>query len=175
MASTGARSGKSKSRAVDALALLKQDHRDVEEMFDDFEEAKSGDKKAALAQKICQALTVHAQLEEELFYPALRDAASDAADALDEAEVEHTSCKQLIADIESMSSDDELFDAKVTVLGEYVRHHVKEEEGEIFKKAKASDIDLKELGAQMAARKTELMEEEDADGDEEMADQEEED
>jgi hemerythrin superfamily protein len=158
MATSGARSGKSKSSAVDALALLKQDHRDVEEMFDAFEEAKNAQKKADLAQKICQALTVHAQLEEELFYPALREGAADADDALDEAEVEHTSCKQLIADIESMSPEDELYEAKVTVLGEYVRHHVKEEEGEIFKKAKASDLDLKELGAQLAARKVELME-----------------
>lgn len=173
MASSGARSGKSKSSTVDALALLKQDHRDVEEMFDDFEEAKNGEKKGELAQKICQALTVHAQLEEEIFYPAIREGGEDADDALDEAEVEHTSCKQLIADIESMSPEDELFEAKVTVLGEYVRHHVKEEEGEIFKKAKASEIDLKELGAQMATRKTELMEEGAADSDDEMADQEE--
>lgn len=171
MASSGARSGK-KSSTVDALALLKQDHRDVEEMFEDFEEAKNGEKKAELAQKICQALTVHAQLEEEMFYPAVRDAADDADAALDEAEVEHTSCKQLIADIESMSPEDELFEAKVTVLGEYIRHHVKEEEGEIFKKAKSSEVDLKELGAQMAARKTELMEEGGADSDE-MAEQEE--
>jgi len=158
MASSSARSGKSKSSAVDALALLKQDHRDVEESFAAFEEASNAKKKGDLAQKICQALSVHAQVEEEIFYPAIREAAKDADDALDEAEVEHTSSKQLIAEIESMSPEDELYDAKVTVLGEYVRHHVKEEEGEIFKKAKASGVDLKELGSQMMARKTELME-----------------
>lgn len=167
MASSGARSGKSKS-SVDALALLKQDHRDVVEMFDDFEDAKNDDKKSELAQKICEALTVHAQIEEELFYPAIRDGAEDTEDALDEAEVEHMSAKQLISEIESMAPGDELFDAKVTVLGEYVRHHIKEEEGEIFKKAKSADIDLKELGAQLAQRKNELMEEEDS---EEMAEQ----
>lgn len=166
MASSSARSGKSKSSGIDALALLKQDHRDVVEMFDEFEEAED-EEKTELAQKICQALTVHAQIEEEIFYPAIRDGADDAEDALDEAEVEHTSAKQLIADIESMTSDDELFDAKVTVLGEYVRHHVKEEEGEIFKKAKSADLDLKELGARLAQRKSELMDEES----EEMAEQ----
>lgn len=158
MASSRARPGKSKTRDVDAISLLKRDHRDVEKMFDAFEEADGGETKSGLARRICRALAVHAQIEEELFYPALRHADADAEGALDEAEVEHASAKQLIADIESMESDDELFDAKVTVLGEYVRHHVKEEEGEIFKKAKSADLDLDELGARMARRKGELME-----------------
>ena len=109
----------------------------------------------ALATEICRWLTVHATIEEELFYPAAREAEVDA-DLLDEAEVEHASAKELIAQIEAMSPDDDLYDAKVTVLGEYIDHHVKEEEGELFPKCRKSDMDLEGLGEALAARKQEL-------------------
>lgn len=160
-ASTRSKSSSSSSAATDALALLKQDHREVDEMFKEFDKSDDDDEKGELAEKICKALTVHAQIEEEIFYPASREAVGeDDLDMLDEAEVEHGSLKQLIEDLEGMGPQDDLYDATVTVLGEYVRHHVKEEEGEMFKKVKAAGVDLKELGARMAARKAELMGEE---------------
>lgn len=149
-------------RANDPIELLSADHKKVQKMFKDFEKLKEDDREAAveLVTKILTELTVHAQLEEEIFYPSLREAAGDeAASLLDEAEVEHASAKDLISQIAAMSPDDELYDAKVTVLGEYVRHHIKEEEREIFPKARKSDLDMAELGSMMADRKTELIEE----------------
>lgn len=142
--------------ANDAIALLKADHKEVAEMLEEFENARST--KGKLAQQICQALTVHAQIEEEIFYPAAREALGDEGkDLLDEAKVEHSSLKELIGQIEGSGPDDELFGAHVKVLGEYVKHHVKEEEGEMFPKLRKSDMDLVEVGAQLAARKKELM------------------
>ena len=142
--------------ANDAIALLKADHKEVAEMLEKFETARST--KGKLAQQICQALTVHAQIEEEIFYPAAREALGDEGrDLLDEAKVEHNSLKELIGQIEGSGPDDELFDAHVKVLGEYVKHHVKEEEGEMFPKLRKSDMDLVEVGAQLAGRKKELM------------------
>ena len=142
--------------ANDAIALLKADHKEVAEMFEKFETARST--KSRLAQQICVALTVHAQIEEEIFYPATREALGDEGeDLLNEAEVEHNSLKELIGQIEGSDPDDELFDAHVKVLGEYVKHHVKEEEGQLFPKLRKSDMDLAELGEQIAARKKELM------------------
>ena len=142
--------------ANDAIALLKADHKEVAEMLDKFESARSTKEK--LAQQICQALTVHAQIEEEIFYPAARQAlGEDGKDLLDEAKVEHNSLKELIGHIEGLESGDDLFDAQVKVLGEYVKHHVKEEEGELFPKLRKSDMDLVEVGTQLAARKKELM------------------
>lgn len=142
--------------ANDAIALLKADHKEVAEMLEKFESARST--KGKLAQQICLALTVHAQIEEEIFYPAAREALGDEGkDLLDEAKVEHNSLKELIGQIEGSGPDDELFDAHVKVLGEYVKHHVKEEEGEMFPKLRKSDMDLVEVGAQLAARKKELM------------------
>jgi hemerythrin superfamily protein len=142
--------------ANDAIALLKADHKEVAEMFEKFETARST--KSKLAQQICVALTVHAQIEEEIFYPATREALGDEGeDLLNEAEVEHNSLKELIGQIEGSNPDDELFDAHVKVLGEYVKHHVKEEEGQLFPKLRKSDMDLAELGEQIAARKKELM------------------
>lgn len=142
--------------AHDALALLKADHKEVAEMLEKFESARST--KERLAQQICQALTVHAQIEEEIFYPAAREAlGDDGTDLLDEAKVEHNTLKNLISKIEGSSSEDELFDAHVKVLGEYVKHHVKEEEGELFPKLRKSDMDLKGVGEQLANRKKELM------------------
>jgi hemerythrin superfamily protein len=143
------------NRAQDAIQLLKNDHREVEKHLSAFEKA-SGSRKAELARTICQALTVHAQLEEEIFYPAAREQIDDQ-ELLDEAEVEHASAKQLIGEIESGSAGDPLFDAKVKVLGEYVKHHVKEEEREMFPQARKAGIDLKGLGEQIRMRKMELM------------------
>ncbi|HEY3149956.1 MAG TPA: hemerythrin domain-containing protein [Dongiaceae bacterium] len=142
--------------ANDAIALLKADHKEVAEMLEKFETARST--KAKLAQQICRALTVHAQIEEEIFYPAARETlGDDGKDLLDAAKVEHNSLKELIAQIEASGPEDDLFDAHVKVLGEYVKHHVKEEESELFPKLRKSDMDLVEVGEQLAARKKELM------------------
>jgi hemerythrin-like domain-containing protein len=155
-ARTRARNGKE-----DAIKLLKSDHKEVSELVDKYENGRlSKDRKLAVARQICLALTVHAQIEEEIFYPAAREAMRDGEDLLDEAEVEHGSIKELVAAIENGSpDDDELFDARVKVLGEYVKHHVKEEENELFPKARKSDMDLEEVGARLAGRKEELMRE----------------
>jgi hemerythrin superfamily protein len=141
-----------------ALKLLKADHAEVAEWFDKYENGRLPKaRKAALAQKICAALTVHAQIEEEIFYPAAREAGGkEVEDLLNEAEVEHGSIKELVATIESGSPDDELFDAQVKVVSEWVKHHVKEEEGEIFPKIRKSGMDLEEVGEQLAQRKAEL-------------------
>src|SRR6266550_8168879 len=151
--------GLTAGEGTSAIDLLKKDHEEVEELFDQFEDAKEDDNdemRAALASSICSALTVHAQIEEELFYPAMRKVA-ELRDLIDEAAVEHQSLKNLIAQLEGMQPGDDLFDAKVKVLSEYVKHHVKEEEGEIFPEAKDSDIDLDALGDKLGARKTELV------------------
>jgi hemerythrin superfamily protein len=142
--------------AADGIALLEADHREVEGYFTQYKEADSEDEKKLLAQKICAALRVHAQIEEEIFYPAARKATKDN-DLLDEATVEHAGAKVLIAEIEAMQPGMPLYDAKVTVLGEQIQHHVKEEEGELFPKVRETRLDLKALGTQMAERKAELM------------------
>lgn len=140
-----------------ALSLLLDDHRKAKKLFKAFEDAKDDSEKESIAREVCMELTVHTQLEEELFYPALREADDVFADMLDEAEVEHASAKDLIAQVEGMHPGDDLYDAKVTVLGEYVNHHVEEEEEEMFTKVVSKKVDLKELGEQMKARKEELM------------------
>jgi hemerythrin superfamily protein len=150
--------GLQSNEANDAIDLLKKDHETVEDLFDQFEDAKESqndDEMAALVASICSALTVHAQIEEELFYPAIRKL-PEAGEMVDEAAVEHQSIKDLVTQLESMRPGDDLFDAKVKVLSEYVKHHVKEEEGEIFPEAKDSDIDLEALGRKLAQRKSEL-------------------
>ncbi|WP_454884941.1 hemerythrin domain-containing protein [Sphingomonas oryzagri] len=144
------------AKPADAIKLLKDDHREVKAWFKEYEKLEDDAEKQALADKICLALTVHTQIEEEIFYPAARDEIDDD-DLLDEAEVEHASAKQLIAEIQGMKVGDRLFDAKVTVLGEYVDHHVEEEESEMFPESRDSDLDLKALGIQLAERKAELM------------------
>ena len=144
------------AKPADAVKLLKDDHKEVKTYFKQYETLESDAEKQALADKICLALTVHAQIEEEIYYPAAREAIDDD-DLLDEAEVEHASAKQLIAEIQAMKAGDRLFDAKVTVLGEYIDHHVKEEESEMFPESRDGDLDLKALGAQLAMRKAELM------------------
>jgi hemerythrin-like domain-containing protein len=143
----------------DAVTLLKQYHRMVEALFEEFEEADETEQ-SAIAQRVCQMLTVHAQIEEEILYPAAKQALEDEEeeDLVNEAEVEHASAKELIAKIEGMTPDDEHFEATVKVLGEYVKHHVKEEEGEMFPKLKKTELDLKDVGARLAERKYELME-----------------
>jgi hemerythrin superfamily protein len=142
-------------RPQDAIALLKADHREVKKMFQEFEKTEEDAEKQQLAERICAALTVHAQIEEEIFYPAAYEALEED-DLLDEAEVEHASAKDLIAQIQSSSPSEPLFDAKVKVLGEYVDHHVQEEEKELFPECRDSDMDLKGLGEQLKARKSEL-------------------
>jgi hemerythrin superfamily protein len=153
---TARKTARATARPVDAIKLLKDDHKEVKTWFDQYEDLEDEAEKQALADKICLALTVHAQIEEEIYYPATREAIDDD-DLLDEAEVEHASAKQLIAEIRAMKAGDRLFDAKVTVLGEYIDHHVEEEESEMFPESRDSDLDLKALGVQLAARKEELM------------------
>ena len=146
----------------DACDLLDADHRAVKKMFKEYEELTGsrgrtvGQKKMDLARQICNELTVHAQIEEEIFYPALR-AVLKATDMLAAAEVEHQSAKDLIAQIEAMGEADEMFDAKVKVLGEYIDHHVKEERNEIFPKARsARKLDLVAMRDELIARREEL-------------------
>ncbi len=149
---------KSTSTKTDAIALLTGDHKEVKQLFKDFDKLKeSGDdsEKQAIVTQICTALTVHAQVEEEIFYPTVRDAIDDD-DLMDEAMVEHAGAKELIAQLMSMDPSDEYYDAKVTVLGEEIDHHVEEEEGEMFVKAKRAKLDFAALGAQMLERKDEL-------------------
>ena len=143
----------------DAIALLKADHRQVEEWFEEFEKARSADRKLELATEICNALKVHTTIEEEIFYPAFL-AATEDKDMHHEAEVEHAGAKKLIAEIEAISPDDDYYDAKVKVLSEMINHHVKEEEQPegMFAEARDSDMDLDALGEQLAARKAELEE-----------------
>ena len=143
----------------DAIALLKSDHRQVEEWFEQFESTRSDDRKQRLAQQCCQALTVHTQIEEEIFYPAFLEA-TEEEDIHHEAEVEHNGAKRLIAEIEASGPNDDYYDAKVKVLSEMIKHHVNEEEKRdgMFAKARKSDMDLEALGERLAARKAELME-----------------
>jgi hemerythrin superfamily protein len=143
-------------KARSATTLLRADHKLVSDLFADYEKTGSREKKRSIAQQICAELTVHAQIEEEIFYPAVKGALNDA-ELIPEATVEHASLKVLIAELEAEKADDEMFDAKVKVLSEYVKHHVKEEQNEIFPKARHTDLDMNELGARLAERKAELM------------------
>jgi hemerythrin superfamily protein len=156
-ATRGSRSASGRIPA-DAIALLKADHRQVEQWFAQFEASRSDDKKETLARNICQALTVHTQIEEELFYPAFLQATQEE-DLHHEAEVEHDGAKKLIAQIKASGPSDDYFDAKVKVLSEMIKHHVKEEEKRdgMFAKARNAEMDLKDLGARLATRKAELM------------------
>ena len=158
-ASTRSKQKTGAAATQDAIALLKADHRTVEELFEKFENSRRADQKARIAQEICNELTVHAAIEEQDFYPAAQEVLGEEKDLVDEARVEHASLKWLIAQIEAEGPDSELFDAKVKVLQEYVQHHVKEEEKEMFPKLKKTELDMKALGAQLAASKTELKKE----------------
>lgn len=139
----------------DAIALLKADHRKVEELFASFEAAKGDGRKKALAEQICMELTVHTKIEEDVFYPACEGAVEE--DLLKEAYVEHDGAKVLIAEIEAGGPDDEFYEAKVKVLSEMIEHHVEEEEKEYFPACRKAGMDLEGLGQQMAQRKEELM------------------
>ena len=149
----------------DAIELLTEDHRTVDELFEDYEAIKedgSDEDKEALVERICAALEAHATVEEEIFYPAARGALDDDdGDMLDEAEVEHEHIKMLVEELGSMTAGENLYDAKVKVLAEYVKHHVGEEEGEIFPAIRDTDLDLDALGAEMRERKEQLMAETD--------------
>ena len=159
---TGAQAG-TKSNAMaagqDAIALLTADHREVSDMFEQFDQLgdRATTSKEKLKDKICKALIAHTTIEEEIFYPAVRETIEDGEDMVDEAVVEHAAAKDLIKQLQEMQPDDELYDAKVKVLGEQIEHHVKEEEKEMFPKVKKSGLDLLALGQEMAMRKQELM------------------
>ena len=144
-------------KPMDAIALLKNDHRTVEGLFERFEKTSAKAAKEKIAKQVCLELMVHATIEEEVFYPAVKGVVDD--DIYDEALVEHDGAKVLIAEILEGSDDDEFFDAKVKVLSEMIKHHVKEEEQRdgMFAQAKKGDIDLDAIGAALAARKQEVI------------------
>ena len=142
--------------AKDAIALLKADHATVSELFSDYEKVRSNAKKKTLVAEICTKLSVHAQIEEEIFYPAVKAALKDKL-LVPEATVEHAGVKELIAQLEGLEPDGEMYDAKVKVLSEYVKHHVKEEQNEMFPKVSSTSLNLVELGALMATRKADLL------------------
>ena len=141
---------------LDAVALLRADHKEVAALFAEYKTLRSPIKKKALVTKICTSLSVHAQVEEEIFYPAVQKALKDRT-LIPEAIVEQQTMKDLISQVEGKEPDGDMFDAKIIVLAEYVTHHVKEEHSEMFPKAKATKLDLHALGAQMATRKQELL------------------
>ena len=141
---------------ISAIDLLEEDHREVEDLFDEYEKVEDVSEKEQLALKICMALQVHTRIEEEIFYPAAREAI-EKPELIDEAIVEHASAKQLISEIEEMEPGEELYDAKVKVLQEQVLHHVEEEEGELFPQVEASELDLEALGKKMTERKVVLV------------------
>jgi hemerythrin superfamily protein len=147
---------KTSSAKKEATAMLRADHKLVSELFEQYEKSRSTAKKKELVAQICKELTVHAQVEEEIFYPAVKAALKDH-ELIPEASVEHATLKDLIAQVEGLEPDGEMFDAKIKVMSEYVKHHVKEEQNEIFPKARATRLDMVELGAQIDARKQELM------------------
>jgi hemerythrin superfamily protein len=146
-------------KAPDAIALLRDDHKTVSKLFEEFDAlvGKSAKvKKLKLARTICRELKIHTRIEEEIFYPAVNAVLPKEQDLLDEAQVEHDGAKHLIEQIDAMEPGDELFDAKVTVLAEYIKHHVKEEHEEMFPKVKKTSLDLRELGMRLSFRKAEL-------------------
>jgi hemerythrin superfamily protein len=158
---TISKTASSPAAGADAIKLLSNDHNEVKALFKRYDKLAQGDgpddEKQALAEQICTMLTVHATAEEEIFYPAAREVLGEDQDLVDEADVEHATAKDLIAQIEDSSPGDAQYDAKVKVLGEYIDHHVKEEEGEMFPKVKKAGLDTAALGEAIAARKEELM------------------
>ncbi|MGZ4993729.1 MAG: hemerythrin domain-containing protein [Methylobacter sp.] len=144
------------AKAHDATVLLKADHKLVSNLFSEYEEAHSKAKKKKIVEQICNELTVHAQIEEEIFYPAVKQALKDN-ELIPEARVEHATLKSLISQVEGIEPDGEMFDATIKVLQEYVKHHVKEEQNEIFPKAKSAGLDMLKLGAKLSERKQELL------------------
>ena len=147
----------SRKKLENAIAMLKSDHQKVKELFDKFEEQKDSGAQAKIAANAIQELKVHATVEEELFYPAVRQQIEDEEGLMPEADEEHHVAKVLIAELENMKGDEEHWEAKFKVLAESVRHHIKEEEGEMFPEARKTDIDFVALGAQMSELKKRLM------------------
>jgi len=157
---TAEKTTKSRSPATqpkDAIAMLKADHKKVSGLFEQFESTRASTKKKALVAQICRELTVHTKLEEEIFYPAVKAALRDK-ELVPEATVEHGSVKDLIAQVKDVEPDGEDYDAKVRVMSEFVKHHVKEEQNEMFPRAQKTRLDMVALGERMAARKAELRE-----------------
>lgn len=144
------------SKGPDAIALLKADHKAVDSLFSEFTPARSVNRKKLLVEKICKELSIHAQVEEEIFYPAVKAALKDKK-LIPEAIVEQATMAHLISQVKGIEPDGEGYDAKVMVLCEYVKHHVKEEHTEMFPKAKKTNLDMKDLGAKLQARKAELL------------------
>ena len=160
----------------DAIEILTEDHKTVQQLFKAFEKMRkeddAEDEKGEIVKEACQALTIHAEIEEDIFYPAARDAlGEEGSDLLDEAEVEHATARDLIEQLEEMQPGDELYDAKFTVLGEYINHHIREEQEELFPKIRKTDLDLGELGSELSERKQELMAELEGAGTDEDADE----
>jgi hemerythrin superfamily protein len=158
---SGAQSGAKGIESIgsqDALELLIADHREASELFEQFENLSDRAKasKQKIVQKVCKALLVHTQIEEEILYPAVREFVKDLADKVDEAVVEHAAAKDLIRQLHDMNPDEDLYDAKVKVLSEEIEHHVKEEEEEMFPKLRESKMDLNAIGQELAQRKQEL-------------------
>lgn len=147
---------KKASSPMDATAMLRADHKKVSALFDAFENTKSAKRKKDIVSQICMELTVHTTLEDEIFYPAVKAALRDR-ELVPEANVEHNAVKDLIAQVKDVEPDGEMYDARVKVMGEFVKHHVKEEQNEMFPKAKKTKLDMMALGARMAQRKAELM------------------
>jgi hemerythrin superfamily protein len=140
----------------DAIAMLRADHKKVSGLFDEFEAARSANKKKQLVAQICEELSVHTALEEEIFYPAVKAAMRDK-ELVPEATVEHASVKDLIAQVKGVEPDGEMYDAKVKVMAEFVKHHVKEEQNEMFPKAQKTRLDMVALRDQMMQRKEEML------------------
>jgi hemerythrin superfamily protein len=159
--STTRRTTTARAKAPDAVSLLRADHKLVSGLFEQFEKSRSTAKKKQLVARICLELTVHAQVEEEVFYPAAEVAMKDKT-LVPEARVEHQSIKDLIAAVEGVEPGGEDYDAKVKVMSEWVKHHVKEEQTEMFPKAKKAGLDMAELGERILQRKEELMAQEQA-------------
>lgn len=161
------RSTKQASATPDAIAMLIAEHRTVMNLFQRFEKLQGNDddeqERSELAQQVCSALKIHMQIEEEIFYPAVREALDENA-LMNEALVEHENARQLIDQLETMTSGEELYDAKVTVLSELIEHHVREEETEMFPKVRRAALDTKTLGSEMFERRAELMEDMDLAG-----------
>ena len=163
MATTSAREPATKragasraTRSPDAIALLKADHKKVSDLFEQYEKSRSATRKQTIVATICRELTVHAMIEEEIFYPAVKAALKDK-ELVPEAIVEHATLKEFIAKVDGKLPDGEMFDAHVQVFGEYVKHHVKEEQNEMFPKARKTRLDMQALGQQMLERKEALM------------------
>jgi len=148
-----------KDKTTSAIAMLKEDHENVKDLFDKFEETNGSATKAKIVSEAVTQLKIHATIEEELFYPSVRQEIEDEEGIMDEADEEHHVAKVLIAELEKMTGDEEHWEAKFKVLAESVRHHIKEEEGKMFKEAKKTNIDFKALGSQMARLKQKLMQE----------------